>query len=188
MNPAASCAPVGATHLTHELTGVEAIFDPNVSLVVWQRPASLHDAAADVWPQFPQRYMRSIGARNATPRVIAGELALATESPVANDVAMLCELFATITGATTLGLRVDITAQATCPRFHVDRVMLRLMITYRGPGTEWLDHDGIHQAQRLDVLFAKGESWPDLECEPCQHRSPAPLPGQTRVLMTLDAL
>jgi hypothetical protein len=26
----------------------------------------------------------------------------------------------------------------TCPLFHVDRVSLRMLCTFRGPGTEWL--------------------------------------------------
>jgi len=50
---------------------------------------------------------------------------------------MLCDVFATVTGATTLGLRVDVTDRA---------------------------------------------------CDPRIHRSPQPRAGQTRVLLTLDAL
>jgi hypothetical protein len=62
------------------------------------------------------------------------------------------------------------------------------MTTYRGPATEWLAGDTVHQAQAHDVLFAKGETWPGLACDPCLHRSPGLRPGETRVLLTLDAL
>jgi hypothetical protein len=46
----------------------------------------------------------------------------------------------------------------------------------------------VRQAHAHDVLCAKGGSWPDLACDPCIHRPPQPRAGQTRVLVTLDAL
>jgi hypothetical protein len=34
-----------------------------------------------------------------------------------------------------IGLRIHVLADTMCPRFHVDRVPVRLLCTYRGPGT-----------------------------------------------------
>ncbi|MFM7287296.1 MAG: DUF1826 domain-containing protein [Cyanobium sp.] len=132
--------------------------------------------------------MRTIRASQADAERVAQEIGIVPRSALARDVAMLCDVFATLTGATTLGLRVDVTDRTICPKFHVDRVTLRLMTTYRGPATEWLEGETVQQAQVHDVLFAKGESWPDLACNPRIHRSPQPRAGQTRMLLTLDAL
>lgn len=110
--------------------------------------------------------MRTIRASQADAERVAQEIGIAPRSALARDV----------------------TDRTTCPKFHVDRVTLRLMTTYRGPATEWLEGETVQQAQVHDVLFAKGESWPDLACDPRIHRSPQPRAGQTRVLLTLDAL
>ncbi len=171
-----------------ELADVEQLFDPHVNLVVWARRLPTASAGSDLWPREPQRLMRTIRAAQADAQSVAEEVGIPPRSALAQDIAMLCDVFATITGATTLGLRVDITDRATCPKFHADRVTLRLMTTYRGPATEWLEGETVHQARVNDVLFAKGESWPDLACDPCMHRSPQPRAGETRVLLTLDAL
>ena len=175
-------------HWTDDIAGLESVFDPRLNRVVWRRPHLPLRGPADDWPQQTGRRMRAIASGAATPAAVAAELSLEPASALAADVAMLCELFATITGASTLGLRLEITDCATCPRFHSDRVTVRLMTTYRGPGTEWLEGEEVHRAAVHDVLLAKGESWTGADATPCLHRSPVPAPGQTRVLLTLDAL
>lgn len=174
---------------TRSLAAVETVFDPHVHLVVWQRAgdAGVSQRAAS-WPLATGRVMRSIRINELELPTVASMLSLPIQSPFAADVLLLAELFATITGAETVGVRVDVTDRATCPRFHADHVTLRLMTTYRGPGTQWLQDGETQQAEAGDVLFAKGDLWPDLRCGPCIHRSPDPLPGQSRVLLTLDAL
>jgi hypothetical protein len=173
---------------TRSLAGIEAVFDPGVHLVVWERRDAAVRRRARAWPTAVGRAMHTVAAQRADAAQLAERLGLEAAPALAADVAMLCDLFETITGATTLGLRLDVTDRATCPVFHVDRVTLRLMTTYRGPGTEWLEDGVARQARAGDVLFAKGETWPQLAAGPCQHRSPRPRPGETRVLLTLDAL
>jgi len=171
-----------------DLADVEHLFDPPVNLVVWERRLSAAAVGSRLWPRTPVRLMRTIRAAQADTATLAREVGIAPQSALARDIALLCDVFATLTGATALGLRVDVTDRANCPKFHVDRVTLRLMTTYRGPATEWLEGETVRQAQVHDVLFAKGESWPDLHCDPCVHRSPQLRAGQMRVLLTLDAL
>jgi len=36
------------------------------------------------------------------------------------------------------GTRITTLDRAMCPRFHVDRVPVRLIVTWGGPGTQWL--------------------------------------------------
>jgi hypothetical protein len=89
-----------------------------------------------------------------------------------------------------------------CRKFHVDWVVLRLLTTWVGPGTEWLDDgdvdrrhvgasaccpvdankaivrrpDAIRRASAGEVLMMKGEKWPGNEGRGVVHRSP-PLEG-----------
>jgi hypothetical protein len=56
----------------------------------------------------------------------------------AEDVSRQAALFVEIAGVETVSLRLDVLADDACRKFHVDEVRLRLLTTYRGPGTEWL--------------------------------------------------
>ncbi|UTH76828.1 DUF1826 domain-containing protein [Chromobacterium sp. IIBBL 290-4] len=95
-------------------------------------------------------------------------------------------MYATLTGCPRVGARLEVLRQAMCPRFHADRVGLRLLCCYQGPGTEWLpdaaadrsqlgaaaqgladeqsglilDAAAIGRAPPFSVLLLKGSQWP----------------------------
>jgi len=88
----------------------------------------------------------------------------------------------------SLGKTVD----KPCPLFHVDRLILRLLCTLRGPGTEWLDDSTVNRKQLgrgtnrkvmkpdslvyevepLQVCILKGETHPTGRTRAIVHRSP----------------
>jgi hypothetical protein len=94
-----------------------------------------------------------------------------------------------------------------CRRYHVDRTHLRLLCTYRGPGTEWLTNDQVERLAQASgapneeiirfgepsqfepfwVGILKGDAFPGNARHGLVHRSP-PIKGsgQTRVLFCLD--
>jgi len=114
----------------------------------------------------------------------------------------LCRWFAAFRAlsgdAPVLGC-VVVTRQDDCRKYHVDWVGLRLIITYAGPGTEWVPNEDVHREslqlawRRLaainrrivpdprrvmaaaagDVLLLKGESYPGNAGRGAVHRSPA---------------
>ncbi|MEF8706149.1 MAG: DUF1826 domain-containing protein [Candidatus Accumulibacter sp. UW27] len=53
-------------------------------------------------------------------------------------------------------MRLDVVRQAMCPRLHVDRVGIRLLCTYRCPGTEWVESAAV---DRRFPFRAQPESW-----------------------------
>lgn len=59
----------------------------------------------------------------------------------AEELAALCALLHARHPNTGLRLRLEAVAQPDCRLFHVDRVVSRLLCTYHGPGTQWLDED-----------------------------------------------
>ena len=93
-----------------------------------------------------------------------------------------------------------------CPRFHVDHVPVRLITSYAGVGSDWLEEGAMPRSKlgqpgaepqdealirRLDtghVALAKGEKWHGNEGRGLIHRSPQPPAGQRRLLLTLDWL
>ena len=168
--------------------GFAALFEDAVNLVVWSRTgARLPDVARLLDP--PRRLMRAIRTHSLSPGAVSSALDLDVGPPdtdFAADLTRLIDLFATLTDAKSVGIRLEATDRQTCPKWHTDSVGLRLMTTYAGPGTEWLDGGVTHRAATGDVLIAKGELWPSAPGA-CVHRSPDPQ-GTTRLLLTLDEL
>jgi len=82
-----------------------------------------------------------------------------------DDVRQLVEIYSELLGCRHVGLRLDITDRPMCPSFHVDRTGIRLLCTYQGPGTEWVEdaciddeHEHPGSAGSGDVPHAPGSA------------------------------
>lgn len=122
------------------------------------------------------------------------------------DVVWLVEAFSELLDAQRVGLRLRVLDKAMCPRFHVDHVPVRLVSTYAGVASQWLeegamdrrrlgdpaaepgDSTRIHALQAGDVALLKGERWEGNEGAGLIHRSPQPPAGGRRLMLTLDWL
>ncbi len=123
-----------------------------------------------------------------------------------DDLFLLADMTACLFGVEEVGLRVMALTKPMCPRFHVDRIPVRLLCTYGGPGSEWLpgnvvpaglltpgeDQYGRVAAEQVaqlatgQVALFKGDTWRDNPGSGVVHRSPSLSPGQQRLLVTLD--
>jgi hypothetical protein len=133
------------------------------------------------------------------------------------DVEFLIGVFRDLFDSDNLGLRLRSLDKAMCPRFHVDRVPVRMVCTYGGPGTEWLPEIAINREKlgsgacgqpdetsglilnsnsaaiqsipSFAIGLLKGELWEGNEGRGAVHRSPRPtLQDPRRLLLTLDLL
>lgn len=123
-----------------------------------------------------------------------------------DDVDQLSEMYQCLFEPQAIGLRIHVVQQTMCPRFHVDRVPVRLLCTYRGPGTDWLPEplvtrpvgegplpeqgvqpDQVQQIPTNAVALLKGEAWEGNEGRGLVHRSPEPN-GSPRLIIGLDWL
>jgi hypothetical protein len=136
-------------------------------------------------------------------------------SALADDLAALAELYGDLLGCDAVGLRLEVVGRAMCPRFHVDHVGIRMLCTYRGPGTEWLDEHcadrrflgarsgglpdevsgmildpaGIHAVPPCAIVLLKGDLWQGNAGRGNIHRSPqVPEDQVPRVLVAIDAV
>lgn len=121
-------------------------------------------------------------------------------------------LFADLLEASRVGVRLIVSDAPHCPRFHVDQVPGRAVLTVLGAGTEWFEDTDIdrgrlghaggpddavsglvgdwNQIQRAapgTLAVFKGKAWPGAEERSIVHRSPPP-DGNRRVLLTFDWL
>lgn len=120
------------------------------------------------------------------------------------DILTVANMFADLFDLEQVGFRLCVLNKAMCPRFHTDKVPCRLITTYSGKGTEWLDsrtvkpempgisHDEpvytelVRQLEAGDVALFKGDAWDDNDGFGVVHRSPVLSADETRLLLTLD--
>lgn len=118
---------------------------------------------------------------------------------LSTDIAELATEFARIMDVDRVAIRLSIIDTDACRRFHADYVTARLICTYVGPGTQWLDDADaaawaggadpdtltIHQLDSGDVAIFRGRLWaPDAAAI---HRSP-PIAGTgvQRLVLVID--
>lgn len=180
--------PPPRTVFTDDLGELVSIFDDDVNVCVVRRPR----------PELGSFEVVE-GAERAY--LAPGQEPPWTPSGVREDVAFLATLLTDLLGAQHVGARMATLPRPMCPSFHVDHIPMRLVCTYRGPGTEWVDESGqeelfscgktsrrgrVRSAQVGDVVLLKGEAWPLNEGRGAAHRSP---PHQAlRVVVSLDPL
>ena len=131
----------------------------------------------------------------------------------AEDITKLADVFCNLFNCEKVSLRFGTLDHAMCPRFHVDMVQCRLITTYHGVATEWLQHskvdrtklglgnkgrpdeesgiyqksDDIEHLEEGHVALLKGESWSGNEGAGLVHRSPkVESVNQKRLLLTID--
>lgn len=200
--------------VSHEAEVLPQIYEDNVNIAVWQRthPPSFNRAIDDLLAAHPG-YTSSLMASPASAHErVSDALPDGDLSVLAEDIAELVDMFCCLFDLHRAGLRLAVLERAMCPRFHVDAVPCRLVTTYCGPTTEWLEHvsvdrtrlgtgnqgladdksglfrhqDEVQQLAVGDVALLKGEAWIGNEGAGLVHRSPNVLPGQRRLLLTLD--
>lgn len=204
---APSCAHTGTTPF--DLT---EIFRDEIQLALWQRPlpAAIGPWLAEHGPTLGR------GLRQTLHPGTLPDLSAFPPGPgrdaLAQDLGLLADMLIELLGADQVGLRLEVIHQAMCPRFHVDRVGLRMLCTYQGPGTEWVEdaqvdrrflgagHGGRpnhlsgllhpeHQIQTIPpgtIALLKGSLWQGQTGGGIVHRSPA-VPHGLRILAALDA-
>ncbi|TRO13428.1 DUF1826 domain-containing protein [Ectopseudomonas mendocina] len=200
--------------LAEDIQVLGEVLHEDVNLAVWQRrlPAQIADFAETLLAQgepLAQSMTLELAQADSEPN-LAGLVAQYADLPgqaaFLADVAWLVRAYACLLDAQRIGLRLRALDKAMCPRFHVDHVPLRLITSYAGVGSEWLEEGAMPRSklgqpgaepqdealiQRLDsghVALAKGEKWQGNEGRGLIHRSPQSLAGERRLLLTLDWL
>tara|TARA_R110000850_G_scaffold117015_10_gene233317 strand:- start:243 stop:803 length:561 start_codon:yes stop_codon:yes gene_type:complete len=185
---------------------------------VWQRPlpGAVHTYSEFLLTHYPYATeIRLTGNVATLSRELPQQLPRHPQGTAfIDDICALADMLTCLLAASAIGLRLCVASQATCPRFHVDRLGCRLITTYHGPATEWLDNQDVNRdklgrgangkadsesglytaaaaVQSMaagEVALLKGESWPGNEGRGIVHRSP-PLPAkQKRLFLTMDAI
>lgn len=213
----ASCLPVTPVDVQATNMGVLAdILREDVNLAVWQRePAEpvtgFARALLDQGYQLADAFSVPIEPGDKGAILLPGLARCAAHldghQAFLGDVAQLVSAFACLFDVRLVGLRLRTLETGMCPRWHVDRVPVRLITSYAGPGSQWLEEGQLPRRylgvpavdqhaeaarpcslQAGDVALLKGERWQGNEGRGVIHRSPPLQQGERRLLLTLDWL
>ena len=213
----ASLPHAGAPHtaIGTSVGSLVRIFEPGVQIAWFERapdPAIAH-------------YLQAVSGRLGSGRscVVHADDALpdlelpdhAGNDALRSEIGWLTRVYTDLLGCSSAALRIEVLERPMCPRFHVDRTGIRLVCTWCGPGTEWLD-DGWADRSRLGpgslgladeesglmrpgavveriptfaVGLLKGSLWQGNTGRGAIHRSPQVAPSEgRRVMLSLDAI
>ena len=162
-----------------------AIGEADCNLAVWQRkPFADFAPLVDGNPQ-DLRFTSDVAglpallAEGLTKGGYGGTPAL--HAALVEDAARLARLFCAAMDLAKLELRLEVVRTDSCRKFHADYVTARLITTYVGEGTDWLDEadaarvaagaapERINRLAAFDVGLFKGKLATE---RPAIHRSP----------------
>lgn len=177
------------------------IGDKDCNLAIWQRPAFadfaplIEGAPQDLRfvsnpAELPDQMFRELRQGG-----FGGDAGLQTA--LIEDAGHLARLFCAALDLATFEIRLEVVRTDSCRKFHADYVTARLITTYVGEGTDWLEEEDaarvaagqqplhIHRLGTFDVGLFKGKLGTE---RPAIHRSPpiGETAGGARLLLVLN--
>lgn len=202
--------------ITKDAVELIHIFHPFTQIVLWQRNI---DAAIEAYfqrvlavNQFGSGFRTVIRAGEGVASAFLPQLP--GREALIEDLCLIAELYFDLLGCDEIALRLEALNGTMCPRFHVDRTGIRLICTYCGRGTEWINDQWVDReklgpgslgvaddvsglfdkrtrieaAEAFDVVLVKGALWQGNTRRGAIHRSPTVLSEKSRVLLVMDAI
>ena len=192
-----------------QLGDFAAIYDKDVELVSVTRPqANVCEALSRRLidsRQVPElRWLQSVDDPDATSRVLPSTIDAEVTSSLRAQIAEASEMLGELMECNHVGVRLETLNAPMCPRFHVDHIPCRMLITLSGEGTDWIPNNEVDwhvfdnletatppiqensQIQRLKTghwSLLKGGAWQN-GFRGVVHRSPHDV-GE-RLLLALD--
>ncbi|MEO1324986.1 MAG: DUF1826 domain-containing protein [Pseudomonadota bacterium] len=180
------------------LDGLDRLRDPSLDALVWHRqiPESVAEWIEGIAAQrLPEgRYRLSPGHVETCVRdaFMAGGIdACPSLQWLCADLQGLAFRIADLLATPTLRLRLEPVSNDACSKFHIDKVVARLICTYRGPGTEvCVDPHAPETIEPVETgmpVILKGRLWDQTEPLTLKHRSP-PISGSgvTRWMVVIE--
>lgn len=188
-----------------------AIYDENVEIVSVARPQSqkfehLFEQLIKS-RQIPEiRWIQEVDDFDAPAREMPATIDADVCSVLSEQIVEVGEVMGELLACERVGVRIESPPRPPCPRFHVDRIPCRMLITLYGPGTDWISNPDVdwsifedlsaslppirknRQIKRLETghwSLLKGGGWTD-QYRGTVHRSPHVIAD--RLLLALDPI
>ena len=121
-----------------------SIFETQQQVSVIARPvqAQISGYLQQASEQLSTGYRLMLRQTEATPARLDREIRLPDvtgKEALLADICRLVNVYADLMDCPMVGIRLEVLSHAMCPKFHIDRTGIRLLCTYLGAATEWLD-------------------------------------------------
>lgn len=182
--------------------GLSSIHRPSRAAQIWRRqpvpsfrswidtlePARLTRARMTLRPEAVREAALKVCGTCGTPDG-------AERSRLVDDIAAQADMFAGVTDAAYLRLRLDVVTANASRKLHTDAIPARLACTYLGTvtlyrfGTKEADPDRVFTVPRGAPILLRGTAWPERPASGLLHRSPPiEATGETRLVLVLDPI
>ena len=191
------------------------IYQEEINIAIWKRELipNISHSANFVLTKNPNLKLAVTASPKNISKILEEAIGIEDDAiALIIDVKDIVDIFCCLFDVNQVGLRLVSLNHAMCPRFHVDNVPCRLLTTYCGSGTEWLNHDCVNREklgplsngvpddrsglfknnsdiQELcvgEIALLKGESWAGNESAGLVHRSPGLKTNESRLLLSVD--
>lgn len=131
------------------------IYDEDVELVSVTRPtARTCEALAKRLVRSRQvprlRWVQSADDLDAPAKMLPSTIDADVRTVLHDQIAEASEMLGELIQLEQVGIRLETLSKPMCPRFHVDNVPCRLLITLSGLGTEWIPNGDVDWAVFTD--------------------------------------
>jgi len=187
---------------------LESIRKSHINLAIWQRPVDPTMLPIIQWlakEPFELEYKVDVEdvSRSLHKHITAPLEFEQSRYRLIADIQRLAVIFADYAVTRSIRLIVESVHDVPCPKFHQDNVPLRLICTYAGAGTEWLENSNVNthadccggslvrdksrigQLKPFEVALMKGKLWPKNDIG-IYHRSPKPEADKPRLVVKMD--
>ncbi len=157
------------------------IVSPGINLAIFERPPS-QTCLSSVEALMQSRVPIRIDFKNPSTADLVTAIAAAIASGIprssvralASDISHLASLFSATAGTLHPRVRLERVDDDGCALFHADSLNLRLLCTYAGPGTEWLENSNTRRHELGLRSRTLDEANADIVVDPSRIRRLAP--------------
>ena len=187
--PAREVSPVVRSFMPSVLGRVH---EPDIGLAIWQRSTRLNLRVSATTLLIRPPFMQTVvGTPDLAARRLCHDLLL-FHWPLYADFRRLASRFAGLATSPIVQMRFEHVTDDSGRKFHVDAVGLRLLCTYVGPATEWVEADGrVRRMATMEVAIFKGAAFHGAGPR-VLHRSPplsaGALAARSRLVLCIDAV
>lgn len=201
---------------TNLIDTLDEILDPTCNISIWKRAYAPAPLAIEELLKSNFKELQLVYKISQPIEVIADYIdeTLKLNSQDAyhflQDILIITKKFLEISNDSSIGIRLERVMSDNCKIFHTDFLKLRLICTYHGPATEWLENSNVNREylgkgqnnlvvknenliQHMKtnwVGILKGDNYIDNAGKGVVHRSPqiSHLNQKDRILLRIDTL
>ena len=141
---------------SNQLSDLKMIYSDDVELVSIARTNSttieeLSQRLLELRTPLKLQWKQTLKDRETADSQLPESVDIELRTMLVDLIGETCEIFGELMGCSQIGVRLATLRSPMCPRFHVDQIPCRMIITMIGTGTEWIPNKGVNWSDFSDL-------------------------------------